>query len=79
MKNILRIWDTSKRKPKSESKIQSLINSKTIKHTEFFKKETTNTTSGSSSFVKKYDTKSIKNTTKDLKISSENDDCDFVD
>jgi len=66
-------------KPKSESKIQSLINSKTIKHTEFFKKETTNTTSGSSSFVKKYDTKSIKNTTKDLKISSENDDCDFVD
>lgn len=67
--------------PKIESKIQNLINSKTIKHTEFFKKETTNTTSGSNSFIRKYDIKSTKNNsaTKDFKPNSENDECDFID
>ncbi len=66
---------------KPESKIQNLINSKTIKHTEFFKKETVNTSNGSNSFIRKYDIKSAKNTniTTNFKTNSENDDCDFID
>jgi putative phage-type endonuclease len=78
--------DVSEQTPiKTESKIQNLINSKTIKHTEFFKKETTNTTNGgSNSFIRKYDIKSMKNSSKDFKSNksgnnSGSDECDFID
>ncbi len=67
---------------KSESKIQNLINNKTIKHTEFVKKDNVSTTGGSTSFIRKYDIKSLKNTntTKDFKQSNnDNDECDFID
>ena len=70
---------------KTESKIQNLINSKTIKHTEFFKKETINTSNnGSSSFIRKYDIKSTNKSfpSKDFKSNksgNDYDDCDFID
>jgi hypothetical protein len=64
---------------KTESKIQNLINSKTIKHTEFVKKEGYNTSNNS---TRKYDFKSANNPTKSFKSNSmqnTNDECDFID
>lgn len=81
----IKIKQTKTEEPvvKTESKIQNLINSKTIKHTEFFKKETTNTTNGgTNNFIRKYEIKSIKNSNsiKDFKSKDkDNDDCDFID
>ncbi len=63
-------------KVKSESVIQNIINSKTIKHTEFNKKEETGT------FIRKYDLKYNKNTTTSKFKSfenNENESCDFID
>ena len=59
----------------TESKIQNLINTNSIKHTEFLKSQPTNT------FTKKYEIKSFKNTntTKDFKSQTANEDCDFID
>ncbi len=59
------------------SKIQQIINNKTIKHTEFSK--TTDTTNN---FIRKYDIKSNKNTNT-TKINTneinDNNECDFLD
>ncbi len=63
----------------TKSTIQKMINSKTIKHTEFNKNEETKPTN---TFIRKYDLKLNKNTTT-TKIKTnepnDNDNCDFLD
>jgi hypothetical protein len=77
------VIQTSKEKKtsskKSESVIQNMINSKTIKHTEFNKNENKDQ---DNTFIRKYDLKYNKNTnTSKFKSfeTNENDSCDFID